>query len=59
MQEVWKLFRKHYGYSPFHVVASPGRLEWLGDHTDYNRGLEGNVVESRLNIQQFHQTSQR
>lgn len=33
------LFKKHFRHTPTHVVAAPGRLEVLGNHTDYNQGL--------------------
>src|SRR5512138_583031 len=33
------LFKKHFGHAPPHVVQAPGRLELLGNHTDYNEGL--------------------
>jgi galactokinase len=33
------LFKKHFGHTPAHVVWAPGRLELLGNHTDYNEGL--------------------
>jgi galactokinase len=33
------VFRKHFGAPPVHVVRAPGRLELLGNHTDYNQGL--------------------
>lgn len=33
------LFRKHFAQPPIHVVRAPGRLELLGNHTDYNDGL--------------------
>lgn len=36
---VQTLFKKHFGYTPVHVVKAPGRLEVLGNHTDYNDGL--------------------
>jgi galactokinase len=39
MQEVQTLFKKHFGYTPPHVVRAPGRLEVLGNHTDYNEGV--------------------
>lgn len=38
-QEVANLFKKHFGYTPPHFVQAPGRLELLGNHTDYNQGL--------------------
>src|SRR6266404_1475579 len=39
MAEVQTLFRRHFNYPPVHVVRAPGRLELLGNHTDYNEGL--------------------
>lgn len=33
------LFKRHFGYPPVHAVRAPGRLELLGNHTDYNQGL--------------------
>ena len=39
MREVRDLFQKAFGAPPAVVVEAPGRLELLGNHTDYNRGL--------------------
>jgi galactokinase len=39
MLEVQQLFRKHFGYPPTYTVQAPGRVELLGNHTDYNQGL--------------------
>jgi galactokinase len=39
MESVTRLFARHYGPSPRQVVQAPGRLELLGNHTDYNAGL--------------------
>lgn len=33
------LFAARFGYRPARTVRSPGRVEWLGNHTDYNQGL--------------------
>jgi galactokinase len=38
------LFRKHFGYTPTHTVRAPGRLEVLGNHTDYNEGIVMSVA---------------
>lgn len=38
-QEVKQFFQKAFGAPPTHVVRAPGRLELLGNHTDYNGGL--------------------
>jgi galactokinase len=39
MREVQQLFQKAFGAPPSVVVEAPGRLELLGNHTDYNQGL--------------------
>jgi galactokinase len=39
MREVRDFFQKSFGSSPAVIVEAPGRLELLGNHTDYNRGL--------------------
>ena len=37
--DINNLFKRHFGHTPPHVVQAPGRLELLGNHTDYNQGL--------------------
>src|SRR5947207_13985408 len=44
---VKNLFKKHFGYTPAHVVQAPARLEVLGNHTDYNEGLVLSVAVDR------------
>ncbi len=39
MSDVQTLFKRHFNYPATHVVRAPGRLELLGNHTDYNEGL--------------------
>ena len=39
MQDAPSLFKKHFNHTPTHLVQAPGRLEVLGNHTDYNNGL--------------------
>ena len=39
MLDAKNLFRKEFGQTPTHLVRAPGRLELLGNHTDYNEGL--------------------
>jgi galactokinase len=39
VQEVQALYRRHFGHTPTHLAIAPGRLELLGNHTDYNQGL--------------------
>jgi len=46
-EPVLTLFKKHFGYTPPHVVKAPGRLELLGNHTDYNEGLVMSVAVDR------------
>src|SRR5262245_61218588 len=38
-REVRELFQRHLGSPPTRIVTAPGRLELLGNHTDYNAGL--------------------
>jgi galactokinase len=37
--EAANLFKQKFGYTPVHAVRAPGRLELIGNHTDYNQGL--------------------
>ncbi len=39
MLEAQNVFKRHFGYTPTHVVRAPGRLELLGNHADENGGL--------------------
>ena len=39
MSDAKTLFTKHFKQPPVHNVRAPGRLELLGNHTDYNEGL--------------------
>ncbi|MEK7780937.1 MAG: galactokinase family protein [Verrucomicrobiota bacterium] len=44
MQDAPALFKKHFNHTPTHLVQAPGRLEVLGNHTDYNNGLVMSVA---------------
>jgi galactokinase len=44
---VQELFRKAFGHTAPRVVRAPGRLEVLGNHTDYNEGLVMSVAIDR------------
>lgn len=39
MLELEEFFKRSFGSAPARVVQAPGRLELLGNHTDYNGGL--------------------
>ena len=39
MSDAQSLFKKHFGSTASHLIRAPGRLELLGNHTDYNDGL--------------------
>lgn len=41
------VFKCHFGYRPAHTARAPGRLELLGNHTDYNEGLVMSVAVDR------------
>src|ERR1043165_7624749 len=47
MPDVQTLFKRHFNYTPVHTVRAPGRLEVLGNHTDYNEGLVMSVAVDR------------
>ncbi len=36
---IYEKFKEYYGVAPEAVAAAPGRLEILGNHTDYNEGF--------------------
>ena len=42
--EASNLFKRKFGHTPTHVALAPGRLELLGNHTDYNQGLVMSVA---------------
>jgi galactokinase len=46
-QEAQALFKKHFGLTPPRSVRAPGRLELLGNHTDYNDGLVMSLAVDR------------
>ena len=48
VQEVQSVFKKHFSFTPTHVVSAPGRLELLGNHTDYNDGLVLSLAVDRF-----------
>lgn len=45
--DVKGVFKHHFGYTPPHTVKAPGRLELLGNHTDYNDGVVMSVAVDR------------
>lgn len=38
-EQVWQVFRKHYPQGPGLLVRAPGRVNLIGEHTDYNDGF--------------------
>jgi galactokinase len=42
-----EVFRRGFGFAPPHLARAPGRLEVLGNHTDYNEGLVMSVAVDR------------
>ncbi len=48
---IHSLFQQHYGYEPTICSQAPGRLEFIGNHTDYNGGpVIGVAVDRRINM---------
>jgi galactokinase len=48
MQKVQALFKRHFGHAPTHQTQAPGRVELLGNHTDYNEGLVMSLAVDRF-----------
>jgi galactokinase len=47
MHELKSLFQKQFNELPRHIVQAPGRVELLGNHTDYNEGLVMSLAVDR------------
>lgn len=44
-------FRRHYGHLPAAAAMAPGRVNLIGEHTDYNGGLVlPTILESRIEV---------
>ncbi len=39
IQTVNNVFKEHFGNSPTHLIQAPGRVNLIGEHTDYNDGF--------------------
>src|SRR5262249_6286946 len=47
LAELTRFFKRQFGHTPPHIVHAPGRLELLGNHTDYNEGLVLSIAIDR------------
>lgn len=45
--ETQNLFKRTFSHAPTYVVQAPGRVELLGNHTDYNEGLVMSLAVDR------------
>jgi len=54
--ELLKKFRTHFGREPEVIAYAPGRIEVLGNHTDYNEGF---VFSAAINTGTFFAATQR
>ncbi|MGL4380575.1 MAG: galactokinase [Vibrio sp.] len=48
IQNVQTSFEQEFGYVPSHIVQAPGRVNLIGEHTDYNDGF---VLPCAINYQ--------
>lgn len=39
MTSLADIFQQHYGYAPDYLIRAPGRVNLIGEHTDYNDGF--------------------
>ncbi|PYV32097.1 MAG: galactokinase, partial [Acidobacteria bacterium] len=39
LEEFWQIFRRRFGREPEVVARAPGRVNLIGEHTDYNDGF--------------------
>ena len=56
IQNVKSSFEKVLGYAPSHIVQAPGRVNLIGEHTDYNDGF---VLPCAINYQTVVAASKR
>ena len=54
--ELLKKFRAHFGREPEVIAYAPGRIEVLGNHTDYNEGF---VFSAAINFGTFFAAAKR
>lgn len=47
LAEARRAFREEFGTEPELAVAAPGRVNLIGEHTDYNQGLVLPMVRGR------------
>ena len=50
LEETKRLFNEKYGGAPQVVVAAPGRVNLIGEHTDYNGGIMVSSFRWRSNV---------
>ena len=48
IQNVKASFEQVLGYAPSHIIQAPGRVNLIGEHTDYNDGF---VLPCAINYQ--------
>lgn len=56
IQNVKSSFEKVLGYAPSHIIQAPGRVNLIGEHTDYNDGF---VLPCAINYQTVVAASKR
>ena len=61
VEDVRSRFIKHFDGSTGNVYASPGRINLIGEHTDYNDGFvfpgaveQGIIAEIKQSLRVFH-----
>jgi len=53
-----EVFQSHFGYAPLGIVRAPGRVNLIGEHTDYNDGFVLPIAINKRILAAFGATDQ-
>lgn len=56
LREATNSFQKKFGYKPEKAACGPGRVNLIGEHTDYNDGFVFPMVGNNFGLKSYHNT---
>lgn len=56
LREATNSFQKKFGYKPEKAACGPGRVNLIGEHTDYNDGFVFPMVSNNFGLTSYHKT---